>query len=219
MLNLIVPRNLKRTVQLEKRFEAGWEEDEVSSGDWRRDLPFCVSDKKEKACEQSVSTIPEEPEPVPYVLRGDDIQALAIKLEDLEKVCIFTHRKSYFYWNFLCVCMCLTEGPVHSFKPKPTARGQFSFPLACAAFYDLSDHQAQSLKVKGYWSRRNLFTCPFGTTFPTSWSNEKSILFSNYHRLLSKTRVKLCEWKHLTPSDTAENYRESNLKLFSLSQL
>lgn len=44
------------------------------------------TDKKEKACEQSVSTIPEEPEPVPYVLRGDDIQALAIKLEDLEKL-------------------------------------------------------------------------------------------------------------------------------------
>ncbi|XP_066836340.1 MYCBP-associated protein isoform X1 [Anser cygnoides] len=43
-------------------------------------------DKKEKACEQPFSRIPEEPEPVPYVLRGDDIQALAIKLEDLEKL-------------------------------------------------------------------------------------------------------------------------------------
>uniref|UniRef100_A0A8B9SM03 MYCBP associated protein n=1 Tax=Anas platyrhynchos TaxID=8839 RepID=A0A8B9SM03_ANAPL len=55
-----------------------------------REAPLRVSvgkgDKKEKACEQSVSTIPEEPEPVPYVLRGDDIQALAIKLEDLEKL-------------------------------------------------------------------------------------------------------------------------------------
>uniref|UniRef100_A0A8D0F804 MYCBP associated protein n=1 Tax=Strix occidentalis caurina TaxID=311401 RepID=A0A8D0F804_STROC len=38
------------------------------------------------------STIAEEPEPVSCVLQGDDIQALAIKVEDLEKVCIFTDR-------------------------------------------------------------------------------------------------------------------------------
>ncbi|XP_040437725.1 MYCBP-associated protein isoform X2 [Falco naumanni] len=43
-------------------------------------------DKKEKACELSSSTIAEEPEPVSCVLQGDDIQALAIKMEDLEKL-------------------------------------------------------------------------------------------------------------------------------------
>lgn len=45
---------------------------------------------------QSHSTIAEEPEAVPYVLDGEDIQALEIKVEDLKKVCmsIFTARNS-----------------------------------------------------------------------------------------------------------------------------
>nr|XP_041575881.1 MYCBP-associated protein isoform X2 [Taeniopygia guttata] len=44
--------------------------------------------RKEKTFEQSSSTILEEPEPepVPYVLKGKDIQALEIKVEDLEKL-------------------------------------------------------------------------------------------------------------------------------------
>ncbi|RLV99277.1 hypothetical protein DV515_00009905 [Chloebia gouldiae] len=44
--------------------------------------------RKEKTLEQSCSTIVEEPEPepVPYVLQGKDIQALEIKVEDLEKL-------------------------------------------------------------------------------------------------------------------------------------
>lgn len=46
-----------------------------------------VSDKRRiKAFEQPSSPVQEEPEPVSYVLQGDDIQALAIKLEALEKV-------------------------------------------------------------------------------------------------------------------------------------
>ncbi|XP_009472468.1 PREDICTED: MYCBP-associated protein-like, partial [Nipponia nippon] len=43
-------------------------------------------DKKEKAHELSSSTIAEEPEPISCVLQGDDVQALAIKVEDLEKL-------------------------------------------------------------------------------------------------------------------------------------
>ncbi|XP_039937841.1 radical S-adenosyl methionine domain-containing protein 1, mitochondrial isoform X1 [Hirundo rustica] len=48
--------------------------------------------KKEKSFEQPCSTIAEEhesepePKPVPYVLQGEDIQALEIKVEDLEKL-------------------------------------------------------------------------------------------------------------------------------------
>ncbi|XP_023794444.1 MYCBP-associated protein isoform X2 [Cyanistes caeruleus] len=44
--------------------------------------------RKEKTLEQPCSTIAEEPEPepVPYVLQGEDIQALEIKVEDLEKL-------------------------------------------------------------------------------------------------------------------------------------
>ncbi|KAM6345269.1 MYCBP-associated protein [Alca torda] len=42
--------------------------------------------KKEKTRELSSSTIAEEPTPVSCVLQGDDIQALAIKVEDLEKL-------------------------------------------------------------------------------------------------------------------------------------
>ncbi|XP_008945622.1 PREDICTED: MYCBP-associated protein-like, partial [Merops nubicus] len=42
--------------------------------------------KKEKTHELSCSTVAEELEPVSRVLRGDDIQALAIKVEDLEKL-------------------------------------------------------------------------------------------------------------------------------------
>ncbi|XP_068769810.1 MYCBP-associated protein isoform X2 [Struthio camelus] len=42
--------------------------------------------KKVKAFEVSSPTIAEEPEPVPCVLQGDEIQALAIKVEDLEKL-------------------------------------------------------------------------------------------------------------------------------------
>uniref|UniRef100_A0A8B9NBD4 MYCBP associated protein n=1 Tax=Accipiter nisus TaxID=211598 RepID=A0A8B9NBD4_9AVES len=49
-------------------------------------LSICFSDKKEKTHELSSSTIAEEPEPVSCVLQGDDIQALAIKVEDLEKL-------------------------------------------------------------------------------------------------------------------------------------
>uniref|UniRef100_A0A8B9N8Y7 MYCBP associated protein n=1 Tax=Accipiter nisus TaxID=211598 RepID=A0A8B9N8Y7_9AVES len=45
-----------------------------------------VENKKEKTHELSSSTIAEEPEPVSCVLQGDDIQALAIKVEDLEKL-------------------------------------------------------------------------------------------------------------------------------------
>nr|XP_009941214.1 PREDICTED: MYCBP-associated protein [Opisthocomus hoazin] len=46
--------------------------------------------KKEKIGELSASAAAEEPEPVPCVLQGADIQVLAIKVEDLEKVCICT---------------------------------------------------------------------------------------------------------------------------------
>ncbi|KAM8992101.1 MYCBP-associated protein isoform 2-T2 [Ara ararauna] len=42
--------------------------------------------KKEKTQDSAPSTIAEEPGPVPCVLQGDDIQALAIKVEDLEKL-------------------------------------------------------------------------------------------------------------------------------------
>ncbi|XP_062448087.1 MYCBP-associated protein [Rhea pennata] len=42
--------------------------------------------KKVKTFEVSSPTIAEEPEPVPCVLQGDEIQALAIKVEDLEKL-------------------------------------------------------------------------------------------------------------------------------------
>ncbi|XP_064323490.1 MYCBP-associated protein [Phalacrocorax carbo] len=49
-------------------------------------LFISFSDKKEKTHELSPSTISEEPEPVPCVLQGDDVQALAIKAEDLEKL-------------------------------------------------------------------------------------------------------------------------------------
>ncbi|XP_062495802.1 MYCBP-associated protein isoform X3 [Pezoporus occidentalis] len=45
-----------------------------------------AQDKKEKTQESPPSTIAEEPEPIPCVLQGDDIQALAIKVEDLEKL-------------------------------------------------------------------------------------------------------------------------------------
>uniref|UniRef100_A0A8C0BXB3 MYCBP associated protein n=1 Tax=Buteo japonicus TaxID=224669 RepID=A0A8C0BXB3_9AVES len=45
-----------------------------------------VKNKKEKTHELSSSTIAEESEPVSCVLQGDDIQALAIKVEDLEKL-------------------------------------------------------------------------------------------------------------------------------------
>uniref|UniRef100_A0A8C0BXE4 MYCBP associated protein n=1 Tax=Buteo japonicus TaxID=224669 RepID=A0A8C0BXE4_9AVES len=51
-----------------------------------------MNNQKEKTHELSSSTIAEESEPVSCVLQGDDIQALAIKVEDLEKVCIFTDR-------------------------------------------------------------------------------------------------------------------------------
>ncbi|XP_065549958.1 MYCBP-associated protein isoform X2 [Lathamus discolor] len=53
----------------------------------RRESRACSSqEKKEKTQESPPSTIAEEPEPVPCVLQGDDIQALAIKVEDLEKL-------------------------------------------------------------------------------------------------------------------------------------
>ncbi|XP_061472012.1 MYCBP-associated protein isoform X2 [Rhineura floridana] len=42
--------------------------------------------KKVKTFEQPSSPVQEEPEPVSCVLQGDEIQALAIKLEDLEKL-------------------------------------------------------------------------------------------------------------------------------------
>uniref|UniRef100_A0A670JBL7 MYCBP associated protein n=1 Tax=Podarcis muralis TaxID=64176 RepID=A0A670JBL7_PODMU len=46
----------------------------------------CISEKKRiKTYEQPSSPVQEEPEPVSCVLQGDEIQALAIKLEDLEK--------------------------------------------------------------------------------------------------------------------------------------
>ncbi|XP_075375236.1 MYCBP-associated protein [Mycteria americana] len=45
-----------------------------------------LADKKEKTHELSSSTIAEEPVPISCVLQGDDIQALAIKVEDLEKL-------------------------------------------------------------------------------------------------------------------------------------
>lgn len=45
--------------------------------------------------ELSSSTIAEEPLPASCILQGDDIQALAIKVEDLEKVCTFTARNRY----------------------------------------------------------------------------------------------------------------------------
>ncbi|XP_030361938.1 MYCBP-associated protein isoform X4 [Strigops habroptila] len=52
----------------------------------RETLAGTSQDKKEKIQELPPSTIAEEPEPVPCVLQGDDIQALAIKVEDLEKL-------------------------------------------------------------------------------------------------------------------------------------
>ncbi|CAI5765946.1 MYCBP associated protein [Podarcis lilfordi] len=42
--------------------------------------------KRQKTYEQPSSPVQEEPEPVSCVLQGDEIQALAIKLEDLEKL-------------------------------------------------------------------------------------------------------------------------------------
>ncbi|XP_053156125.1 MYCBP-associated protein isoform X3 [Hemicordylus capensis] len=45
-----------------------------------------VDKKRVKTFEQPSSPVPEEPEPVSCVLQGDDIQALAIKLEDLGKL-------------------------------------------------------------------------------------------------------------------------------------
>ncbi|XP_066468966.1 MYCBP-associated protein [Tiliqua scincoides] len=42
--------------------------------------------RRAKAFEQPSSPVQEEPEPVSYVLQGDEIQALAIKLEELEKL-------------------------------------------------------------------------------------------------------------------------------------
>ncbi|XP_025902624.1 MYCBP-associated protein [Nothoprocta perdicaria] len=50
--------------------------------------PFAsLSDKKKvKTFEVTSPVIAEEPEPVPCVLQGDEIQALAIKVEDLEKL-------------------------------------------------------------------------------------------------------------------------------------
>uniref|UniRef100_A0A7M4E273 MYCBP associated protein n=1 Tax=Crocodylus porosus TaxID=8502 RepID=A0A7M4E273_CROPO len=48
---------------------------------------ICVSDKKKaKTFDQPSPPIQEEPEPVISVLQGDEIQALAIKVEDLEKL-------------------------------------------------------------------------------------------------------------------------------------
>lgn len=47
---------------------------------------FISDRKKTKTFEQPSSPVPEEPEPVSCVLQGDEIQALAIKLEDLKKV-------------------------------------------------------------------------------------------------------------------------------------
>ncbi|KAM9639077.1 MYCBP-associated protein isoform 1-T1 [Morphnus guianensis] len=52
----------------------------------REPRPGTPPDKKEKTHELSSSTIAEESEPVSCVLQGDDIQALAIKVEDLEKL-------------------------------------------------------------------------------------------------------------------------------------
>lgn len=69
-----------------------WETEKVSS--------TVFLGRREKTFEQSSSTIAKkpksEPEPVPYVLQGEDIQALEIKVEDLQKVCmsIFTARNS-----------------------------------------------------------------------------------------------------------------------------
>ncbi|KAM6050963.1 MYCBP-associated protein [Chlamydotis macqueenii] len=48
--------------------------------------PRTPPDKKEKTHDLSISTIAEEPEPPSCVLQGDDVQALAIKVEDLEKL-------------------------------------------------------------------------------------------------------------------------------------
>lgn len=58
----------------------------------------CASDKKRvKTFEQPSPPVQEEPEPVSSVLQGDEIQALAIKVEDLEKVgiksCVPCHRE------------------------------------------------------------------------------------------------------------------------------
>ncbi|KAL2297734.1 hypothetical protein Nmel_016297, partial [Mimus melanotis] len=57
-----------------------------------RDLSLfiCFLGRKEKTFERPCSIVAEEPEPVPvpYVLQGEDIQALEIKVEDLEKVCM-----------------------------------------------------------------------------------------------------------------------------------
>lgn len=52
-------------------------------------VSVCFSDKNDKVRKQS-STITKEPEPVPCVLQGDDIQ-----VEDLKKVCIFIDRNGY----------------------------------------------------------------------------------------------------------------------------
>ncbi|XP_033923373.1 MYCBP-associated protein isoform X1 [Melopsittacus undulatus] len=53
----------------------------------RRETPASSSqDKKEETHESPPSTTAEEPEPVPCGLQEDDIQALAIKVEDLEKL-------------------------------------------------------------------------------------------------------------------------------------
>uniref|UniRef100_A0A8C3P3T8 MYCBP associated protein n=1 Tax=Cyanoderma ruficeps TaxID=181631 RepID=A0A8C3P3T8_9PASS len=54
------------------------------SGAGRREVS--LQGRKEKTFEQPYSTIAEEPEPVPYVLQGEDIQALEIKVEDLKKL-------------------------------------------------------------------------------------------------------------------------------------
>ncbi|XP_071672718.1 uncharacterized protein [Patagioenas fasciata] len=56
------------------------EEPDGGQGRWRGRGSY----KKDKVCKQS-STIIEEPEPVPCVLQGDDIQALAINVEDFKK--------------------------------------------------------------------------------------------------------------------------------------
>uniref|UniRef100_A0A663DW70 MYCBP associated protein n=1 Tax=Aquila chrysaetos chrysaetos TaxID=223781 RepID=A0A663DW70_AQUCH len=77
--------------------------------------------RKEKTHELSSSTIAEEPEPVSCVLQGDDIQALAIKVEDLEKVCIFTDRnirKKYL---------------VRKYRPRETKKAAHLL-VACPAF-------------------------------------------------------------------------------------
>lgn len=112
-------------------------------GRLERSLHLFFRQKEEH--ELSSSTTAEESEPVTCVLQGDDIQALAIKVEDLEKVCVLLVETATLA-DALLPSECSREGADHSLITNPTPGVQFSSHFVHPALYDLSHHQVQLLQ-------------------------------------------------------------------------